>query len=787
MEETLRQKQLYLRENILDKGYSTDNFMDLLHSKKGEQGLDLNNWTMRELALVVKEFISNENSYDNYQENNFYKENKPQIETDEDYEQKCMQKYKEQKQKENQEYGSCTKIKKSNLNMDDDNINIKVILPTQNINKESGEFLIETYPNRYKVRRNLEDFDLILNYLNKKFMNYVVPQLSKKNYGEKYTEEKALKRSRALNKFLDGLIVHPTLKHIDILNDFLSINSEEDFEDIKKKYLSMVNSEENIEEKLSLEDIKSLNGKIKISINKEKEVYFMNIKDNTKINESIMKKINKSYKNLIEIMQTANDKMREISDLWKLLYDKSLKYYETLYSSESYKIMNKMIEELLASETKKINIININIREYFRFMKNEFHMLSDLATKVENYKDKYYKAFEKLNEDKEKLFKEQDVTSWGLNENDLKHKDVFLKNKELAFSRMMPEESNNVLDTRNIYGAYLNSLIDEYERIRLLNGKKNKENTIKILRLFNDDFKYINNSFENKIAYLNRVKDEEINDNGNSNEIQNDDDNKNLFNNNKNINKQSNNIRQSNNQLNFGNNNNNMMINNRQNNRNNNNQPKQDNNQANFNNKQKQMNININNRMNNQSNRNNNQFDNRINQNNNQQKRKNNDLFDINRNNQYEKNNNNQYNRYNNQQNRNRNNQYDRNNNSNQYDRNNNSNQFDRNNNSNQFDRNNNCSQFDRRNNNYHFDRNNDRNNQNNRNRNNQNDMRSGFNNENNRNTNKDLNNNENDYDNDNKDFFNKNNRNDDKDIYNDDDNFDFNINRNNNINIYEF
>ena len=785
MEETLRQKQLYLRENILDKGYSTDNFMDLLHSKKGEQGLDLNNWTMRELALVVKEFISNENSYDNYQENNFYKENKPQIETDEDYEQKCMQKYKEQKQKENQEYGSCTKIKKSSLNMDDDNINIKVILPTQNINKESGEFLIETYPNRYKVRRNLEDFDLILNYLNKKFMNYVVPQLSKKNYGEKYTEEKALKRSRALNKFLEGLIVHPTLKHIDILNDFLSINSEEDFEDIKKKYLSMVNSEENIEEKLSLEDIKSLNGKIKISINKEKEVYFMNIKDNTKINESIMKKINKSYKNLIEIMQTANDKMREISDLWKLLYDKSLKYYETLYSSESYKIMNKMIEELLASETKKINIININIREYFRYMKNEFHMLSDLAAKVENYKDKYYKAFEKLNEDKEKLFKEQDVTSWGLNENDLKHKDVFLKNKELAFSRMMPEESNNVLDTRNIYGAYLNSLIDEYERIRLLNGKKNKENTIKILRLFNDDFKYINNSFENKIAYLNRVKDEEINDN--VNEIQNDDDNKNLFNNNKNINKQSNNIRQSNNQLNFGNNNNNMMINNRQNNRNNNNQPKRDNNQANFNNKQKQMNININNRMNNQSNRNNNQFDNRINQNNNQQKRKNNDLFDINRNNQYEKNNNNQYNRNNNQQNRNRNNQYDRNNNSNQYDRNNNSNQYDRNNDNIQFDRNNNSGQFDRRNNNYQFDRNNDRNNQNNTNRNNQNDMRSGFNNENNRNTNKDLNNNENDYDNDNKDFFNKNNRNDDKDIYNDDDNFDFNINRNNNINIYEF
>jgi hypothetical protein len=27
MEETLRQKQLFLRENILEKGYSTDDFM----------------------------------------------------------------------------------------------------------------------------------------------------------------------------------------------------------------------------------------------------------------------------------------------------------------------------------------------------------------------------------------------------------------------------------------------------------------------------------------------------------------------------------------------------------------------------------------------------------------------------------------------------------------------------------------------------------------------------------------------------------------------------------------
>ena len=670
MEETLRQKQLFLRENILDKGYSTDDFMDLLASKKGEQGLDLNNWTMSELKLIVKEFISYENNNED-QEDNYIQENKPKIETDEEYEQKCIQQYKEQKRNENQEYTACALIPKSRLNSNDDNVNIKVNLLTQNINKETGEFIVETNPQKFRVKRSFDDFELVLKYLNEQFNYYVIPQISNKKYGEKYTEEKANKRTRALNKFLDGIIEHPTLKHIGILYDFLSINSVEDFEESKKKYLSKIDSEEKTEEKLSLKNIKNISGKIKVSINKEKEVYFMNIKDNTKLNESIMIKINKSYKNLIQILQSATDKMKEISNLWKLLYDKSLKYYDTTYTSESYKVMNKIIEDFVISETKRINIMNTNIREYFRFMKNQFHVLNELASKVENYKEKYNKAMEKLKEDKEKLFKEQDINSWGLNENDLKHKDIFLKNKELAFNRMMPEESKNVLNIKNVYGVYLNSLIDEYERIRLSNGKKNKANTIKILELFCDDYKFINISFENWKSYLsNKVKDEEINDNYNDNQDTNAND-KNLFNNNNNMNKSNQyfNNRQTREQNNFRNNNNN----NYQENRNNMNmrQPRRNNNQMNFINNQNQMNMNKNNNIINNQNypRNNNIINNQQRRNNNSN---NNYMNKGNRNYQFESNNrknNNQFNRNNNAQfNRNRNNQF------NQYDMNNNRN-----------------------------------------------------------------------------------------------------------------
>jgi len=115
-----KQKQLFLRENILDKGYNAEDFMNLLHSKKGESGLDLNNWTMDELSSVVTEFTSmlnqNEDQNNNVNINtNNSSQNNNNIESDEYYEQMCLQKLREQKLKEEAEYGKCSKIEMSEL------------------------------------------------------------------------------------------------------------------------------------------------------------------------------------------------------------------------------------------------------------------------------------------------------------------------------------------------------------------------------------------------------------------------------------------------------------------------------------------------------------------------------------------------------------------------------------------------------------------------------------------------------------------------------------------------
>ena len=52
------EKQNYLRENILEKGYDPNQFVSFLQSKKGEEGSDISNWTMEDLQQVVQEFIS---------------------------------------------------------------------------------------------------------------------------------------------------------------------------------------------------------------------------------------------------------------------------------------------------------------------------------------------------------------------------------------------------------------------------------------------------------------------------------------------------------------------------------------------------------------------------------------------------------------------------------------------------------------------------------------------------------------------------------------------------------
>ena len=62
------------------------------------------------------------------------------------------------------------------------------------------------------------------------------------------------------------------------------------------------------------------------------------------------------------------------------------------------------------TEKNQIQILNINVREYFRYIKNEYQSMHDMSDKVESNADIYKISLEKLDNTKENLFKQKDIS-----------------------------------------------------------------------------------------------------------------------------------------------------------------------------------------------------------------------------------------------------------------------------------------------------------------------------------------------------------------------------------------
>ena len=133
------------------------------------------------------------------------------------------------------------------------------------------------------------------------------------------------------------------------------------------------------------------------------------------------KKLQNHNKKLMVLKAQVSDKMKEISNLWKLVHENNIKYFDVHNTSQTYFILSKVIENWADAEKQQMDILNINVREYFRYIKNEYHSMKELSDVVDANKGLYKKAFDKLYFNKENLYKQQDLTQWGLSKQDLEN------------------------------------------------------------------------------------------------------------------------------------------------------------------------------------------------------------------------------------------------------------------------------------------------------------------------------------------------------------------------------
>jgi len=515
-DDDLNEKQTFLRENILEQGYDAEEFMKLLQDKKGESGLDLMSWNMDELKEAVNEFIKdkspdfvplveeekNENKI-NDKENDVEDQPAPEEAYNLD---KFSQDHPEGSAPQKELFGFCT-VNETTEFSNKEEVKVTISSPEKVeggiFSKSYVSYLVKTEPFEYKNRKRYSDFLWLRNTLSLIYSHCVIPPLCKKNYlDNKFNEGLVAKRMRSIEKFIEGLLLHPLIRNSEILYDFLSTEKDSDYHKKKQKYSKLTGP-------TNVKEIKTLEGDIKISVTKEKEMYLQNIEDNCDINEELLQKITKSYKALMLLMTQASEKMKEISDLWKLVYEKSTKYFDIHNTSETYNILSKVMQNWSEAEKQQMEILNINVREYFRYIKNEYHSMKELGDRVESNKMIYKKAFDKLYFNKENLFKQQDLTQWGLSQSDLENKLMLLKNKELAFSKMLPEETKRVNMFKEFYGSYINSIISEYERIRTLNAKRHKDNITIFIRHLTDCLTDFHVSLADRLTEFSEMRDDD--------------------------------------------------------------------------------------------------------------------------------------------------------------------------------------------------------------------------------------------------------------------------------------
>ena len=528
MEDELEKKQTFLRANILEKGYDAEEFMNFLQTKKGEFGLDLNNWNISELKIAVQEFISSlekDNLLLNPQninkeeevDKNLNNDNNNNLENDENNnKEEIDQEENQNTNKSVEDIIECQKVTPNEFLLSNE-VDIKLSFPQKIegglFTKSYVTYLMQTTPLDFKLRKRYSDFEWLRNILSLIYINCVIPPLCKKNYTDRFSEVLIAKRTRSIEKFMKGILIHPLIRNDEIFYNFISTESEAEFEKKKKIY-------NKIQSPSSLINVKSLSGEINVSVSNEKEIYFQNIKNNADFNINTLQKITKGYKALMNQMDQISDKMKEISQYWKEIYNANLQYYEKPNTVESYNILSKIMQDWSETNKRQKILINEYIREYFRYIKNEFVSLKDLAQKVDNNKSIYNKAFDKLNSSKENLFK-QDISSWGLSSYDMDDKIKLVNNKELAFSKMLPRDTKRVDVLRKNYGFYLNSIISEYERIKDLNNKRHKTWITTFIKNLIEAFTDLQINLNDRGSYYDEVKEDtekkEENENNNEN------------------------------------------------------------------------------------------------------------------------------------------------------------------------------------------------------------------------------------------------------------------------------
>ena len=503
MDASKEEKQKYIQENLIDKGFDSLSFSQFLCKKTGQAEYDIDKITMDEIIEGIQEFTNStpmgkESEKDasappivqnaEKKKNILFKsflglKNKLKKQTNNEDKNKDKDKDKidkpinskdveeEKKEEKNYDYGfrlpekiKCQSVEETEISQYKD-LPIKIGMP-EKVGKSIIKKKAMTYfttiavPLGKVVKRSFDDFEWLRLKLNKMFDSNFIPSLPKMNPILGINNDEQI--SRSIEKFMHYLSLDPIIKNSQILYDFLSIENYDEFTKKKKEY-------EVITPCNDIQDFKSITGEIDINFDDQKEKRLITIKDFCNNNSKLLEKLNSNLNSFFQEMNSVIKRTNEIANIWGNLFKTSEKYQDDNISKDIYYQMNNFFFNLANNFKKQNDFINVDIKESFIFMQHNYVSINELIKRIESKKKIYAKEEKVLISLKEDLFKTRNTEGHKIHNVDI---DVDKKNDlgEFDLSTMLPLNTQALLDMKKSYGFYLNRFLSEYDRMKRLNS-----------------------------------------------------------------------------------------------------------------------------------------------------------------------------------------------------------------------------------------------------------------------------------------------------------------------------
>ena len=554
MEEEQEIKQSYLRKEILEKNYDANLFLEFLITKKGEIASDINNWTFEELKTVVSEFknTQNESKKENVSPNSTFedlpaadnqilkinsistplcsKDSSKSQNNENDHINNSL--YNENGNKdwlfmnkdENERYSRYSISNYNNNNyLNPEEIDclepdhspfekiekIKIIVgPPKKEYESTGlkgffiksiyySFLLENIPNKkQKIKRRYTDFEWLRKTLYRLFPgNYIPPlPLNTLNINK---PEKVDKYQKYIQYFVDGIMDDKLFKNSSIIYLFFTTENERDLISLMEKY-------NKVERPKCLSYFYSREGNMILDENilkKDKKKELLDIKSDILKNSKIFGELNTSLKSLGKEMKQVCDRMTEISNIFKKLYEMSINNSEKLNYCKYYSDLSLYFKEFGNHEFLQMKNISEELKLHLKYINLHYTVsIEELYNIFKFQHDLYFQVAENLKQKKEILYKNMEYEKWELNPED---RNININDKKLVMKKMLPNDTRIVNDIRRYLIYYATQLNKENIRIKDVLEKTNNNNFKKL----KDKSKQILNEFNGFLGLINSKHD----------------------------------------------------------------------------------------------------------------------------------------------------------------------------------------------------------------------------------------------------------------------------------------